>query len=204
MSQIGKLKTSRIESLTDGIFAIAMTILVLNVSVPQHLSESSLWLNLRGDILYKLFIYAGSFVILGTQWIGMDFQHGFLERVTRTYLWTNILFLMLICLLPFSASILASYPHTSVSIYVYAGNLILIGISQLITWCYAQLNHLNVEGASSHDVSRALYKRVCISLGLYITAFIVAYWNTTIAFVILIVPPFLHLIPGAVDKYVRD
>lgn len=204
MSAIGKLKTSRIESLTDGIFAIAMTLLILNVSLPSDTTDYSLASNLRGEVLYKLLVYAGSFVILGTQWIGIDFQHGFLERVTRTYLWTNILFLMLICTIPFSASILANYPHIPISISFYAGNLVLVGLAQLIIWGYAQSYHLNVHGAVSHDVSRALCKRVVISMVVYSIALGMAYVNTSIAFVMLVVPPLLHLIPGAVDAYVKE
>src|SRR5690242_19219537 len=92
MNQRRILKVSRLENLTDGIFAIAMTILVLNITLPLDTTTAKLALVLQTTILEKIFIYAGSFIILGTQWIAMTFQHGFVERLNRPYLWANFLY----------------------------------------------------------------------------------------------------------------
>ncbi|OGT52499.1 MAG: hypothetical protein A3E84_03215 [Gammaproteobacteria bacterium RIFCSPHIGHO2_12_FULL_42_13] len=202
MNQNRILKLSRIEALTDGIFAIAMTILILNVSIPHHTASSVLMENLQGNILQKLFIFAGSFVILGTHWIGTDFQHGFLARVNRAYLWINILFLMFICVIPFSASLLASYSHTSIGISFYAINLVFVGIAQLLMWWYANKYQLNVEAGSALVVKYSIYRRIYVGLFLYCISLVAAQWDANIAFVILILPPLIHMAPGAVDKYI--
>lgn len=195
------LKVSRLEALTDGIFAIAMTILVLNVTVPHNTSVAAFLPALEASIVHKLFIYAGSFIILGTQWIGMDFQHGFLVKVDRPYLWVNIFFLMFLCVVPFSASLVASYPHFPISIYFYAINLILLNVMQLIMWHYAQSYHLNSTTAKTLEINRSILRRIYIAPIFYILSMLLSHWHTGVAFLALILPPLIHSMPGAVDKY---
>lgn len=89
--------------MTDGVFAIAMTILVLDLHVQNGTPLSEIRTLLTGYILYKIAIYIGSFIIMGTLWIAMNFELGVIERINRPYLWANIIYLMAICLVPFSA-----------------------------------------------------------------------------------------------------
>lgn len=202
MAKLFILKISRLESLTDGIFAIAMTILIFNLHIPSQLREQSLWTVLSHDTFEKLGIYAGSFIILGTQWIGTYFQLGFLERVNRIYLWFNVFWLMLICIVPFSASLLVDYPDSPISISFYAVNLILVTLSRFFCWeyaCHFKLNH------PSHPIaSRSIVQRLIMAPVFYMAAPFVAYWNTHFAFVLLIAPPLIHLIPGKVDQYLEQ
>src|SRR5579871_1824982 len=100
------LKVSRLEGLTDGIFAIAMTILVLNLRVPVNLPDTKISLHIQSEIYTNLLIYIGTFIILGTHWIAMNFQWGLLELLNRIYLWVNMFYLMAICVVPFSANLL--------------------------------------------------------------------------------------------------
>lgn len=194
------LKVSRIESLTDGIFAIAMTILVLNVTIPAHTTNRMLGSVLYSDVIHQLFVYAGSFIILGTYWVGMNFQLGFLHTTTRLYLWINILFLLGVCVVPFSASVLAGFPRTSVSIIFYAINLLCISTIQFIMWVYAEKSQFNSDAAKIAGVSRSIYRRICIAPLFYITAILLADIDTNLAFFILVAPPLIHIFPGAVDK----
>ncbi|MDX1902173.1 MAG: TMEM175 family protein [Gammaproteobacteria bacterium] len=198
------LKVSRIEALTDGIFAIAMTILVLNVNLPTHTTIKTLSYNLYKDVIHQLFVYAGSFIILATYWVGMNFQLGFLARSTRLYLWINILFLLSICVVPFSASVLASFPHMPISIIFYATNLLCISTIQLIMWMYALHAGLNSEAAKIEGVSRSIYRRICVAPVFYAIAFLLAFHDTNLAFFILVAPPLIHIFPGAVDKLTDD
>jgi uncharacterized membrane protein len=204
MSQDRVLKVSRLEALTDGIFAIAMTILVLNVSIPQDTTLTTLLYTLHHSVAHKLYIYAGSFIILGTYWVGMDFQHGLLVRISRPYLWLSILFLMFVCVVPFSANLLASYPHASISLSFYAINLALASATQLIMWLYAQTFHLNSDTAQNPHVHRSVLRRIGIAVFCYIISFLIAPWHPNWAFIMLLTPPLIHIIPGAVDKYVNE
>lgn len=193
------LKVSRLTGLTDGIFAIAMTILVLNLQLPLDMDGSDLSTFLKADVLQKLFIYAGSFIILGTQWIGISFQHGFLNHVNRPYLWFNIFFLMPICTIPFAANLLVEYPRSFISILFYAADLLCVSIGLFLTLQvshYYKLCDPMYKGARNLALQRILFAPI-----FYIAAIIVAQWNTTIAFALLIIPPVVHIIPGKLDKY---
>src|SRR5579864_9283262 len=96
MNQTHLLKISRIEGLTDGVFAIAMTILVLDLRLPPNLQINNLFHVLQNQILFKLYIYIASFILLGTLWVAMNFQFGLLDRLNREYLWANIFYLMVV------------------------------------------------------------------------------------------------------------
>lgn len=194
------LKTSRLEALFDGVFAIAMTILVLDLKLPADVNAANLFSTLTTDILHRLFIYVGSFVILGTLWIAMNFQLGLLERINRLYLWVNVFYLMVICVVPFSASLVGSYPLSSACIIFYAVNLLCASLAQLIIAECAHLCHLNSNVYSS-AIRYAIIRRIFVAPIFYILSIFLAFTDTKIAFVALIAPTLIYIIPGRVDRF---
>ncbi len=126
--------TRRLEALTDGIFAIAMTLLVLQLTVPE--SGRNLHHDLRLELPDGL-SYAVSFVILGVYWVGHRSQFQLIERADRTLTWLNILFLMGIALIPFSAALLGRHHETETAVVVYGSNLVAVAILHLAMWLYA-------------------------------------------------------------------
>lgn len=200
MRLVHLLRVSRLEGLTDGIFAIAMTILILDLRIPANFispTQIHLW---ETDILYKLLIYGGSFIILGTQWVAMNFQWGLLQRLNRPYLWTNIFYLMIVCIIPFSANLVGSYPNSVTSIYFYAANLLSATIFQVIIFScshYFKLNNTSYTPA----IARAIVRRIALAPIFYITAMITASWATYYAFILLIAPTAIYIFPGVIDRY---
>ena len=200
MSSKRLLKVSRLEGLTDGIFAIAMTILVLDVHLPAAAERSAIFFILQTDIFLKLFIYAGSFIILGTLWIAMNFQLGLLDHVNRPYLWANVFYLMVICVVPFSASLLGAYPTSPASLTFYAVNLLCASVGQLLTARSAHVYHLN-KPIYNIAIRNAVVKRIFIAPGFWLAAIFLAHWNSIIAFMALVAPTLIYMLPGAIDKY---
>jgi len=196
------LKISRLEALTDGIFAIAMTILVLNLSLPDHIAVSSLSAFLMNDIVLKLFVYIGSFIILGTLWIGMHFQFGLLDHVNRPYLWAHVLYLMITCIVPFSANLIAIYPNNILTLSFYATNLLAASLSQILISQVAHFYKLNNHYYNT-AIRRAVIGRILLAPVFYLGAILVAFWNTSWAFVFLIAPILIYIIPGKVDHFDR-
>ena len=119
------LKTSRVEALSDGVFAIAMTILVLNISVPtaETVSADRLPDALR-QVGPQVIVYIISFVNLGVLWVGQHNQYHFIERADRWFLWINILYLLLISFMPLATELLGHYPLHRLALVVYGTNLI--------------------------------------------------------------------------------
>ena len=131
--------TNRIEALTDGVFAIVMTLLVLDISIPE-IARSSVQAELPGRLLElwpKFYSYALSFVVLGLMWISHRRIFHYIKRSNTGLLWINIIFLMFVALIPFSTSLLGDYRMEQLTFMVYGINLFLIFAMMFILWTYA-------------------------------------------------------------------
>jgi len=143
---------NRLSALSDGIFAIAMTILVLNISIPgkEIVTEIGLCKALLAQS-QEFLVYFLSFFLLGIFW---SIQHKQINTITKTdplHIWLNIILLMFVCLIPFSASLLSSYNSNPTSAIVFNSNLLIIAILILCSLFYATKNHRLVR----EDLNRA-------------------------------------------------
>ena len=116
------MSKQRIEAFSDGVFAVAITLLVLNFKV-TGLDRS----DLRNQILGQwphLLSYVLSFVIVGVYWVAHHTLFHFVKKTNRALLWLNNFFLMTIVFLPFPAGLLGEYPGSELSILLYGSTLI--------------------------------------------------------------------------------
>ncbi len=194
------LKISRLEGLTDGIFAIAMTIMVLNLHVPAHLDPVNGAPLVNSEIVMTLLIYVGSFIILGTHWIAMNFQWGLLDHHNRIYLWTNMYYLMVICVVPFSANLLGEHPGHIDSITFYAINLACASFGQFLTLHCAHYFKL-YKKEYSMAIYRAALRRLLVAPVFYGAALVMSHWSISGAFILLVMPTLIYMVPGSIDKY---
>src|SRR5882757_5048163 len=106
-NQITGQSLERLAALSDGVFAVAMTLLVLDLHVPAaeavH-SEQDLW-TVLGHLAPRLVVYLMSFLTLGIFWVGQQTQLNNLARGDRDLAWINLGFLFGISLMPFSTSL---------------------------------------------------------------------------------------------------
>jgi uncharacterized membrane protein len=124
---------ARLDALTDGIFAVAMTLLVLELRVPEQASgdNASLWQELK-DLSPKFFPYVLSFLVLGQSWLAKVRVRMASEHVTRTYAVAWLANLFFITCVPFSTMLVGRYGDVPVAIGVYAGNMGMNGVTALI------------------------------------------------------------------------
>lgn len=168
--------TDRIQNLTDGVFAIAMTLLVFNLTVPlDFYSESvqSLFLNLWPQFL----TYFLSFMALSTFWVGHHNHFHFIRRSNRKFLWINIFFLSFIVLIPFSTAILRAYYQSELAILAYGTNLTICGIGMYWYWSYATKKHLLVEPDLNERIIATMKDRVLIPMILAIITMVCAVFS---------------------------
>lgn len=133
---------NRIAALSDGIFAIAMTILVLNISIPDK--EMVIQIGLLKALLnqsQEFYTYFLSFFLLSIFWIIQHKQMNVVQKADFKYLWFNILLLAFICLIPFSASILSDFNTNPIAASIFNGNMLIIGLLFMLNWNYATKNH---------------------------------------------------------------
>ena len=154
------LTTKRIETLTDGVFAIAMTLLVLNLEVPPITEGTApeILTKLILGLWPKFFNYALSFVLLAVFWIFHHRQFYFIKAIDQRLLWINVLGLMLIAVVPFSTSLIAEHGDVQIAALFFECNLLGIGLIFYMQWSYATgKHHLVDRNLSAQTV--LLYKK---------------------------------------------
>ena len=161
----------RLAGISDGIFAVGMTLLVLGLVVPAagsiH-SEAQLWDKLRG---YgpNILVYTMSFMTLGIFWVGQGTQLGQLARSNRHYAWIQLAFLFAVTLIPFSTGLLASFPTFRVALIEYWLNIVLLGLVLLAGLEYGLRAGLFEEDVR-REAARLLRGRILIAQLLYAIA----------------------------------
>jgi uncharacterized membrane protein len=132
-----RLDLKRIQNLTDATFAVAMTLLILDIKTPLGMNSGQFSHFFLHQLALDIFIYVTGFITLGTFWIGSHYHHHAIHRTDRVSSRLNIFFLMFICLIPFSSGLLANYLYSSTSVIVYSINLILVSSWHLAMLVYS-------------------------------------------------------------------
>jgi uncharacterized membrane protein len=142
-SEVSGMTTHRIEALTDGIFAVAMTLLVLNLKLPQG-GVDEVEADLLGLITGQSHVfsnYAMSFLLAAVFWIIHHQQSHVIKRTDRNHIWLNILILMFVSLIPFSTSLINDYHDDWMASIFFGMNMFILGSLFYINWDYATRNH---------------------------------------------------------------
>lgn len=155
------LSTKRIQALTDGVFAIAMTLLVLNLKVPTIPggATSKMLPELVLELWPAFFNYALSFILLAIFWIVHHRQFRFIKAIDQKLLWINILGLMFIVLIPFSTSLIAEHGDVQIAALVFECNLLVIGLIFYMNWWYATSKRYLVDSDLSTQTILSNKKR---------------------------------------------
>ena len=179
----------RLAALSDGLFAIAMTLLVLDLRVPAsgvvH-SELGLWSALVA-LLPRFIPYFMSFLTLGIFWVGQQTQLNRFARSDRNLSWIHLGFLLVVSLMPFSTALLAEFITYRTALVVYWLNILLLGAVLFGSWRYALRAGL-VKDDTTVDMRSAVERRIVIAQALYalgaLLCIISTYWS--IAFIVLV------------------
>jgi len=188
-NQLAGQSVERLAALSDGIFAVAMTLLVLELHVPGaeaiH-SEHDLWQALL-KLAPRLLVYCMSFVTLGIFWNGQQVQLSHMDHADRNFTWIQIGFLAVVCLIPFSTALLGQYIHYRLALLLYWLNILVLGVVIFSSWRCAVTGKLMKEDLP-YDVRCAVERRIIVAQALYAfgaaLCIIHPYWS--IAFIVLI------------------
>ncbi len=135
-----ELKPSRVETLCDGIFAIAMTLLVVSFNDlarwPAIMNEAQVRKEIL-DLLPDFAYYVQSFIILGAFWVEHHHQFQYIKHVDLTLLFINIFAFMFVALIPFSTMVVGDYGHTRIAAMLFEINLLISGALFCVHWIYA-------------------------------------------------------------------
>ena len=177
----------RIAALSDGLFAVAMTLLVLESHTPESLdvhTEGQL-LAALGALAPRLLAWLMSLTTLGIFWVGQQAQLNQLERSDRNLTWLHFAFLAVITVLPFSTRLLAEFFAFRTAFVVYWANIFLGGVALYCTWAYAERAGL-IRTDAQGEISTAIRKRIVIAQSLYGLGALVGLFNVTLGIALII------------------
>jgi len=200
------LPPNRIEALADGIFAVAMTILVLELHVPDLGLEASdaRLLSALETLAPKAFSFASGFVILGTFWIGHRYQFHYIRCSDRAILWINLVFLLAISFLPFVVALIGTYGGMRVSCILYGATLFVAMTCLLVQWLYAAgPSRRLVSHTLPPEVFAGLRNRVLMGMIGYGGGLLLAPFSPRVSLICYAATPLLYLRPAGFDRHVR-
>jgi len=192
----------RLIFLSDGVFAIAMTLLAVELALPEVTSESTADLSQRLISLGpRYFSYALSFLVIASYWRSHQKTFRYIVRLDSRFVWLNLTLLLCIAFLPFPTSVLGSNGNDPAAITLYAGTLAATGLVLLAMWLYATTGRRLISHALSprlihYYISRAISAPIVFLLSIGVAQVDVStakYLWLTIA-----------LVMWAVGRYFRD
>ncbi|UUX91523.1 TMEM175 family protein [Methanoplanus endosymbiosus] len=202
-----QLSKNRIEALTDGIYAIALTLAVLTINISEiPITGSGSIVPALKTILPQLIHYAIAFFVLASFWSAHHRQTDAIKKVDNIYAWLSIITLFFVALVPFTTDLIGDYGEYPDAVAVYAGNLFLIGTFSLMA-----IYHANSKGGLISDeiereyidyfIAKSLIVPV-ICIIIIIFAYTVSATGSTVIF--LLIPVFTRILKQIYKKRTND
>ncbi len=189
------ISTARLEALTDSIFAVAMTLLILDVHLPVitgTISSDSLWQGLLA-ILPKLLSFAISFIILGMFWVAHHTEFHYIEKLDHKIIWLNIFYLLFVCAVPFSAGLLGSYADNQVAIIVYGFNLMILVLIHFAMWQHASEHKDLMVKDLDVRINKLVSRMTFFAVVGYLAAILFSFWSREAALIIYAIVPLPYI-----------
>lgn len=166
------MKISRLEAFSDGVFAIVITLLILDIRFPEVPYEQFSTTLL--SVLPRILAYVMSFIIIGLYWVIHHNSMHAIQKTDRGFLWLNILLLLCISFIPFPTSLVGRYPFQAGPIIFYGFTLITCNVVGYITLVYVHYHpHLAVIEFSSQYLRSHTPNYIFVN-GLYLCAILLA------------------------------
>jgi uncharacterized membrane protein len=197
----GGFGTTRIEALSDGIFAVAMTLLVLDVKLPDgeaYSSDGSLFARLL-SLEHTFVIYFISFVVLGMFWVGHHAHFHYIRYVDHTLLWINLLFLFGVTSMPFFTDLLGSHPDLRLPYLFYGGKFLLLSGLLIGQLAYLRRHPELAWPSLTRDIARRIVKRTALFATIPLLSMAAVFYNTRLALYLYFLLLVVHFLPGRVD-----
>src|ERR1700722_12743599 len=188
-NRIAGQSVERLAALSDGIFAVAMTLLVLDLRAPARElihSEHDLWRALAG-LAPQLLMFMMSFMTLGIFWVGQQTQLNHLQRSHRSLAWIHMVFLFFVSITPFSTILLGEFTAYRSALLLYWLNILLLGVSLYFSWnCATDLKLVNDD--LPPQVPAAIQRRIVIAQSLYAFGALLCVFSAylSIAFIVIV------------------
>jgi TMEM175 potassium channel family protein len=194
---------NRMEALIDGIFAVALTLLVLDIKLPEgeiYTTNTELWKRLL-ELERHFVIYAISFVVIGIYWVAHHVQFHYVRYTDRRLIWINMLFLLLVSFLPFATDLVGDHEDLVLPCEIYGVTLLaLSALSYLHLRYLSRHPHLATPDLNSVAV-KLLKKRIALFTLVPLLSMAIAFYNTRMALLVYLLILTAHFLPAHIDEY---
>lgn len=193
--------TNRIEALADGIFAVAMTLLVLDVKLPsgELFGSDQALLERLLSLEHTFVIYLISFIVLGMFWVGHHAQFHFIRYVDHTLLWINLVFLFIITSIPFATDLLGDHNQLRTPFILYGVQLLALPGLLIGQIAYLRSHPALARASLTREVARGIVLRAALFATVPLLSMLVVFYNTRLALYLYFLLVVVHFVPGRVD-----
>jgi uncharacterized membrane protein len=189
LSEFEITETTRLEAFSDGVFAIAITLLVLEIRLPSTTNAEGA--GSLGTALLQLWptylAYVTSFITIAIMWVNHHATFRTIRRVNRPMLFLNALLLLAITFLNFPTAIVAEYfekPDAQVAAMFYSGTLFIINLLYNSLWWYVIRHPELLDSKISKELVQKFVRKYSISLFAYPFAFVIAFFNAQLSIIL--------------------
>jgi uncharacterized membrane protein len=197
----GAADNVRLNAISDGIFAIVITLMAFELKVPEILPERAaaelpLALNKMSAEIFTLFL---GFFLLGIYWVGHNNVFLHVIKHDRLMLWLNIIFLLSMTLMPFSTKLFVFYNEVQITVILYALNLFAGGVLLDLIWWYATYNRHLMCDTVQPALIRSFHYRILTGPAIYLLAIGASFISILGAKILFGVAIVYYLVPTSQD-----
>jgi uncharacterized membrane protein len=188
----------RIMAFTDGVFAITITLLVLEIQVPnfEHSMAASKLVPALYHLLPKFYGFILSFVVLGIYWIAHHNMFIHITKHNHILMWLNNLFILCTAALPFTTGLLGEYNDQQIAVVIFGLNLFLTGLMINLIWWYAAKYELVDKETTSPAFISSVQNYMKIAPILYLISIFVSFFSLTVAKFIFVIVAVIYIFPN--------
>jgi uncharacterized membrane protein len=186
-NRIAGQSVERLAALSDGVFAVAMTLLVLDLHAPaaeaMHGERdllAALWL-----LAPRLLVYLLSFLTLGIFWLGQQTQLDYAARSDRQLSWIHLAFLFAVTLMPFSTALMAEFIAYRTALVLYWLNIVALGALLFASWGYLEHAQL-LKPSLPAEVVAAVCRRILYAQALYAVGAALCVYSTLLSLGVIV------------------
>ena len=199
--------TQRIEAFSDGVFSIAITLLILEVKIP-HLGATGQSLGHALLALWPAYLtYILTFVTVGIYWANHNYIFRLYQKTDHVFNMLNVIFLMCVSFMPLPASTLGEYVlspiHRQSAVIFYTVGLLLPGLTWLLVWLYASHDYRLIDPRLTPQYVQRMTRQYVFSTFLYLLALLASLWNPIVGLCVAAGLTGLYLLPQKPPEY-RD
>ena len=201
-----EMSKNRVEAFTDGVLAIIITILVLELDMPEmpESANGSEFISILPELMPQLISYLVSFLVVAIYWVN---HHSFFHRLSstnHTLIWLNVHFLFWVSLIPFPTGHMGEHPFSIMANVILAAVFFMGSLSFKMMSSYSMFGSNICQDSLQHEEKKRIARIEWIGPILYATAIGIAFIDTRISILLMIVTPLVYFIPAREKKKVRS